>query len=55
MSRKMYGIPVTKLPEHDCPQCGAKAGAWCIELGGGVGWQHDARPASSWEPQKERN
>lgn len=36
-------------PEHDCPVCHAKAGDWCVVLAGGIGWQHDARPASSWE------
>lgn len=52
MSRKLYGVPVRLVPEHDCPECGTKAGEWCVVLGGGVGWQHDARPASTWEPVK---
>jgi hypothetical protein len=53
VSRKLYGIPIRNLPEHDCPECEAKVGEWCIMLDGGIGWQHDARPPSSWEPRKE--
>jgi hypothetical protein len=32
-------------PPNDCPEpgCSAKAGRMCAVLGGGVGWQHDAR------------
>lgn len=41
-----------RLPEHDCPEpgCEAKAGSWCAVLPGGVPWQHDSRPLSSWMP-----
>jgi len=54
MARKMYGVSISKLPEHDCPECDALAGQWCIILPGAVGWQHDSRPLSSWEPTKRR-
>lgn len=53
MRRGQVRGPLAKVtPEHDCPVCGTPAGQWCRILGGGTPWQHDARPASSWEPRR---
>jgi hypothetical protein len=44
MAQQSYLKAIRELnPPNDCPDCPAKVGHMCAVLGGGTGWQHDAR------------